>query len=146
MVYFGKRDETGRICQLGALPEGAEMPEGFELVSSEEGDAWRADFAERRATWEAEDSPTEAERLRADVDYLAVMTGVSLSGVAAVTLELTEETATEAETLARRYYPRLWDGGRIAALVAAEKLSEDAAAEILAVSKLDTGEKAGDGQ
>ena len=60
-------------------------------------------------------APTEAERLRADIDYLAVMANITLYA---------EETES-IEKMASRYYPVLWSIERIKALVENEKLTKE---------------------
>ena len=61
--------------------------------------------------------PTAQEQLRADVDFLAAMRG---GGVVTV------------YDMARAYYPRLWDDGRLDQLVAAGRLSAEEATQIRA--------------
>lgn len=49
MNFFCKRQEDGTIFMVGKLPDGAQVPEGFEPLAQEKGEAW---LAERRAAWE----------------------------------------------------------------------------------------------
>lgn len=60
--------------------------------------------------------PTAQEQLRADVDFLQLCRG----GVVTV------------YDMARAYYPRLWDDGRLDQLVAAGRLSAEEATQIRA--------------
>ena len=57
----------------------------------------------------------KVDQNRADIDFLAIMTGTDLYGGI--------ETMN-AKALAQKYYPRLWDIDRLKALVAAGKLTE----------------------
>lgn len=80
MVYFCKRDKTGKIVSGGwsASLTAETLPEGLEELTREAYEAWLAAQA-AAAPEEPEDAaPTAMERLRADVDYLAALQGVTL--------------------------------------------------------------------
>lgn len=80
MIYYCKKTEDGSIVGVGVAPDAAAIPEGHEKCGKDVRDAW---LKERQAEWAVREAaqaaaPTQAERLRADMDFLAAMTGVSL--------------------------------------------------------------------
>lgn len=70
MMYYAKRDETGAIVQVGIA---AELPDGFAAISETEYQAWVASLPQ-----EPDPAPTQAEQMRADIDFLAALQGVTL--------------------------------------------------------------------
>ncbi len=76
MIYYCKRNETGEIVGVGVAPSKAAIPAGHETCTEAERDEWLAQLLAAQA--EEAKRPTPAEQLRADVDYLAALQGVSL--------------------------------------------------------------------
>lgn len=69
MMYYAKKDNDGRIVQVGTAET---LPEGFEEISEAEYQAWLAALPP-----EEEPGPTAMERARADIDFLLAMAGVT---------------------------------------------------------------------
>lgn len=78
--YYAIKTEDGSIVAVGAVEEPGQIPAGAEQCTKEVRDAWLAQKrAERQAEEEAlAEMPSPEERLRADIDYLAALQGVSL--------------------------------------------------------------------
>lgn len=80
MICYRRKNEDGEVIQVGQVEETGQIPAGCEACAQEEYDAWleeRRALAEERASQRAVE-PTAAEQLRADVDFLAAMAGVTL--------------------------------------------------------------------
>lgn len=89
------------------------------------------DIANNKAAWlsaaKAEDerrTPVDEYQLRADVDYLNIVTGASSPyGIQTLALDDSEpKSDKDVLDLAYKYYPARWDKGRLLALLAMGKL------------------------
>lgn len=80
MICYCKRDGLGIITVIGQVDELEQVPEGHEIITESEREEWltaqRREEQARRE--EAEAMPTPVEQMRADIDYLAALQGVSL--------------------------------------------------------------------
>lgn len=76
MRYFCNRDSNGNIVNVRCNVRD-ETQAGMEEITEKAYDEWMAGFVEPSTDVE-EDVPSAAERLRADIDYLAALQGVTL--------------------------------------------------------------------
>lgn len=80
LYYYAVKAEDGSIVAVGAVEEPGQIPTGAEQCAKEVRDAW---LAQKRAEQQAKEEalaamPSSEEQLRADIDYLAALQGVSL--------------------------------------------------------------------
>lgn len=78
MVYYCEKNQAGEIIAMGAVADADMIPAGGEVCTKDQRDAWVAECKARMAEKETEASPTQMEQLRADMDYLAALQGVTL--------------------------------------------------------------------
>lgn len=76
MRYFCNRGPSGEIVSTRRTVQNDDVP-GMEEITEEAYEEWLAGLAEP-PTEPEENVPSEAERLRADIDYLAALQGVEL--------------------------------------------------------------------
>ena len=76
MRYFCNRDRGGNIVNVRCDVRDNDAPE-MEEISEEAYREWLSGI-EAPVTEAEEDMPSAAERLRADIDYLAALQGVTL--------------------------------------------------------------------
>lgn len=75
MVYYVKKDENGRVVGAGTAPSAATIPEGHIKATKAEYEGF---FSTEALYLGAGPGPTPEERMRADIDFLAALQGVSL--------------------------------------------------------------------
>lgn len=78
MVYYCEKNQAGEIVAMGAVSDTDVIPVGGEVCTKAQRDAWVAECKARMAKNEEEAAPTPMEQLRADMDYLAALQGVTL--------------------------------------------------------------------
>lgn len=78
MVYFCKKDETGEIISIGSVSGVESIPAGCEECSEAQRDAWVTEREAQLAASAEDPKPSAVEQMRADLDYLAALQGVTL--------------------------------------------------------------------
>lgn len=79
MPYICRRAEDGSIVSAGWIRNMPEDTDGLEEISKEELEQWEAELTAQVEPEEKTDpGPSPMEQLRADVDYLAALQGVTL--------------------------------------------------------------------
>lgn len=79
MPYICRRDKNGCIVSAGWMRTMPEAQEGLEEISKEELEQWESEMMVLPEPEGPEmPGPSAMEQLRADVDYLAALQGVTL--------------------------------------------------------------------
>lgn len=79
MIYFCKRGTDGNIVSVGWSRKDTSVPEGLEKMTKKEYEAWEAEQTAHQEPEEQEEAvPSAMEQMRADIDFLAALQGVTL--------------------------------------------------------------------